>query len=410
MLDQGAAGQIMVVDDQPANLHLMEDMLRHGGYTVSSFPGGRLALAAAARRPPDLILLDVNMPDMGGFEVCAQLKSDGKLADIPVIFLTALTDTDDKVKGFRCGGVDYITKPFQFDEVQARIATHLQMHRLRQLLRTHNEQLEEAVRLRTLEVEESRLEILHRLALAAEYRDDNTGQHAQRVGRTAALLAQELGMPDFEVQMIRLAAPLHDVGKIGVPDRVLLKKGKLTFEEFEIIKTHVPIGAGILSGSQSPILQMAECIALYHHERWDGTGYCAGRAGEGIPLPARIVAVADTFDALTHERPYKRAWPVEKAMAEMRSQSGRHFDPQAVAALSKLAASGSLPVCAESESEGEGMLREWMPGQAMPSFSRSMAALGDKTGAGSRAWPAGLIGEPANAHGGPPGAGVGAGH
>jgi putative two-component system response regulator len=335
---------IMVVDDQPANLKLMEDMLRRQGYAVRSFPRGRLALAAAAEEPPDLILLDIDMPEMNGFEVCKRLKSDNKLASIPVIFLSALNEAEDKVHAFRCGGLDYITKPFRFEEVQARVATHLHIHHLRRSLQVHNDQLEEAVRRRTREIEESRLEILCRLAIAAEYRDDTTGKHTERVGRTAAMLAQELQMPDLQVRMIRLAAPLHDVGKIGVPDRILLKKGKLSAGEFEVVKKHVQIGAKILSGSQSPLLQMAETIALYHHECWDGTGYSAGLAAERIPLPARVVAVADIFDALTHARCYKRAWPVDEAMREIWSQRGRRLDAMIVGALHKLVSSGRLPV------------------------------------------------------------------
>jgi putative two-component system response regulator len=320
------------------------------------------------------------MPEMNGFEACRLLKYEDKLAVVPVIFLTALSDTEDKVKGFQCGGVDYITKPFQFDEVQARIATHLQMHELRQMLRAHNEQLEEAVRLRTHEVEESRLEILWRLAVAAEYRDDCTGRHAQRVGQTAALLSQELRMPEFETGMIRLAAPLHDVGKIGVPDRVLLKKGKLTSREFDVIKEHVTIGAEILSGSQSPILQMAERIALYHHERWDGTGYCAGRAAEQIPLPARIVAVADAFDAMTHGRPYKRAWPMPEAMAEIRAQSGRHFDPEVVAALNNLVHNGQLAIVQDGYGQAHAPLAGGRS-RFSPSFSGSLPALDGRVSA-----------------------------
>ena len=333
---------IMVVDDEPANLALMEGMLRQEGYTVRSFPRGRMALAAAAKQPPDLVLLDINMPEMDGFETCRRLKFNDKLMAIPVIFLSALGEAENKVKAFRCGGMDYITKPFQFEEMHARVATHLQIHHLQRELQIHNEQLEVTVRSRTHEVEESRLEILRRLAIAAEYRDDNTGEHAQRVGRIAALLAQELQLPDSQTKMIRLAAPLHDVGKIGVPDAVLLKRGKLTAGEFEVIKKHVLIGAEILSGSRSPILQMAKSIALYHHERWDGTGYSLGLAAERIPLEARIVTVSDVFDALTHERPYKRAWPVQEALLEMRAQGGRQFDPAIIAALHKVVSSGRL--------------------------------------------------------------------
>ena len=342
MTENSVKYTIMVVDDQPANLKLMEEMLGQQGYSVRSFPRGRLALAAAAQQRPDLILLDINMPAMNGFEVCTRLKADQRLASIPVIFLSALNETEDKVHGFRCGGIDYITKPFQFEEVRARVQMHVEMHRLRQALERQNEQLEKIVRDRTRDLEESRLEILQRLALAAEYRDDSTGQHIQRVGCASAVLAQELGLPDFECRLIGLAAPLHDIGKIGISDYVLLKPGKLTPEEFEIIKTHAMIGGKILSGSRSQILQVAESIALHHHERWDGTGYCAGLAGTSIPLPARIVAVADVFDALTHRRLYKPPWPVRDALAEIERHAGRRYDPAVVSALHQVVYSGAL--------------------------------------------------------------------
>jgi putative two-component system response regulator len=326
----------MVVDDQPANLKLLQVMLGQQGYDVRLFPEGSLALAGALRQPPDLILLDVNMPGMNGFEVCDQLRTYPHLSRVPVIFLTAADGVADKVRAFRSGAADYITKPFQVDEIQSRVETHLEVYRSQQAQQRHADYLEELIRARTRDVEESRLEVLHRLAVAAEYRDSNTGKHTQRVGRMSALLAGSLGVSTVETELIRLAAPLHDVGKIGIPDQILLSERKLTTDEFNTMKSHVLIGSTILSGSQSALLQMAECIARYHHERWDGTGYCTGLAGEKIPLPARIVAVADAFDALTHERPYKPAWPIPDALAEIESQSGRQFDPSVVTALCAL--------------------------------------------------------------------------
>ena len=334
----------MVVDDQPAYLKLLNAMLGQQGYEVRLFPEGRLALAGAVRQPPDLILLDVTMPEMSGFEVCDQLRSHPHLAHIPVIFLSGSDEIEDKVRAFRSGAADYITKPFQFDEFQSRVATHLQVHRLQLAQQRHADQLEELIRARTRDVEESRLDALHRLAIAAEYRDSTTGKHTQRVGYTSASLAQALGVPDLETQLIRLAAPLHDVGKIGIPDYILLSDQKLTVEEFNTMKSHVLIGSSILSGSKSALLQMAQCIALYHHERWDGAGYCAGLKGDEIPLPARIVAVADSFDALTHERPYKRAWSRDEAMAEIEQQSGRQFDPRVVRTLRALVSNGTVNV------------------------------------------------------------------
>lgn len=335
---------IMVVDDQPANLKLLQAVLGQRGYEVRLFPEGRLAVAGAAQEPPDLILLDINMPEMDGFEVCDQLRSHPDLAQIPVIFLSVSDGIEDKVRAFRAGAVDYITKPFEFDEFQSRVETQLQVYRLQRAQRQHADQLEELVRARTYEVEESRLDVLHRLAIAAEYRDSNTGKHTQRVGYVSAQLAQALGVSQSQTELIRLAAPLHDVGKIGIPDEILLSCRKLTREEFETMKSHVLIGSSILSGGKSALLQMAETIARYHHERWDGTGYCAGLKAEEIPLPARIVSVADAFDALTHERPYKSAWSRDRAISEIEKKAGRQFDPQVVAALCTLIASGTVSV------------------------------------------------------------------
>jgi len=333
-------GSILVIDDESEIREGLELLLKTEGYQVSSAGTGQMGLTCLEERPFDLLLLDVSLPDRNGIDMLKEIHRQDP--HLPILLITAYGSIEMARAAFKSGAMDYITKPFQFEEVHARVATHLQIHRLQRELQIHNEQLEETVRYRTHEVEESRLEILRRLAIAAEYRDDNTGEHAQRVGRTAALLAQELQLPDSQTKMIRLAAPLHDVGKIGIPDAVLLKKGKLTAAEFEVIKKHVLIGAEILSGSQSPILQMAESIALHHHERWDGTGYSSGLADERIPLAARIVTVSDVFDALTHERPYKRAWPVQDALLEMRAKRGRQFDPAIIAALHKVVSNSRL--------------------------------------------------------------------
>jgi putative two-component system response regulator len=375
---------IMVVDDQLATLKLLQARLGQEGYEVRLFPEGKLALADAACQRPDLILLDVCMPKMNGFDVCDRLRSNPALAHIPVIFLTASDRIEDKLLAFRSGATDYITKPFQFDEVKSRVKTHLKVYRLQQAQQRHADQLEELVRTRTHDLEESRIEILQRLAIAAEYRDDDTGKHTQRVGRVSALLARALGVSCAETELIRLAAPLHDIGKIGIPDHILLANRKLTRQEFNTIKTHVSIGSTILSGSESPLLQMAECIALYHHEHWDGAGYCAGLKGDAIPLPARIVAVADTFDALTHERPYKPAWPLDEAMAEIGRLNGSKFDPGVVAMFCTLVSnevivvdpivnpsvgpSGGVPV-GEADSQGR------MPGSPSRAENRRPSSM-----------------------------------
>jgi putative two-component system response regulator len=357
---QSDRANIMVVDDQPANLKLLQIMLGQQGYQVRLFPEGGMAVAGAVREPPDLILLDVNMPGMNGFEVCDQLRMHPNLARVPVIFLSASDGVADKVRAFRSGAADYITKPFQFDEIQSRVETHLEVYRSQQAQQRHADYLEELIRSRTRDVEESRLEVLHRLAIAAEYRDNNTGKHTQRVGCVSALLAQTLGVSAVETELIRLAAPLHDVGKIGISDQILLCERTLTSEEFNTMKSHVLIGSAILSGSQSALLQLAECIARYHHERWDGTGYCSGLSGERVPLPARIVAVADAFDALTHERPYKCAWSIPDALAEIESQSGRQFDPQVVSGLCVLVSKGTVPVEPDFGSSLTDPLARWV--------------------------------------------------
>lgn len=349
-----AQANIIVVDDQPAILKLLQTGLRQEGYDVRPFPEGQLALASAINRCPDLFLLDVTMPNMNGFDVCGQLRSNPALAQIPVIFLTASNRVEDKVLAFRSGAADYITKPFQFDEVKSRVRTHLEVHRLRQAQQQHADELEELVRARTRDLEDSRIEVLHRLAVAAEYRDNDSARHTQRVGRISASLAGAMGVSSADTELIRLAAPLHDIGKIGIPDHILLAPRKLTSEEFNTMKSHVTIGSTILSGSASALMQMAERIALYHHECWDGAGYCAGLKGEEIPLAARIVSVADTFDALTHERPYKRAWPLDAAMAEIARLSGSKFDPRIVSTFRALVSNGAIAVEASDDLPGGG--------------------------------------------------------
>ncbi len=343
-MEQNDRASIMVVDDQPAILALLQTRLGQEGYEVRPFPEAQLALAGAINRRPDLILLDVSMPQMSGFDLCDRFQSTPALAQIPVIFLTASDRIEDKVLAFRSGAADYITKPFQFDEVKSRVKTHLEVHRLRLVQQQHSDHLEELVRSRTHDLEESRIEVLHRLAIAAEYRDNDTGRHTQRVGRISGLLARALGVSGADTELIRLTAPLHDVGKIGIPDQILLAGRALTTEEFNNMKTHVLIGATILSGSTSALLQMAERIALYHHERWDGAGYCAGLKGDEIPLPARIVSVVDMFDALTHRRPYKEAWPIDHAIAEIERLSGSKFDPTVVNSFCALASDEGLLV------------------------------------------------------------------
>jgi putative two-component system response regulator len=291
------------------------------------------------------------MPYLDGFMVMNQIKH--RIAEntfLPIVILTADVTTETKQRALRKGAADFLFKPLDMAEVLLRIRNLLRTRILHVEVQNQNQVLEVRVHERTRELEEAhhailqhaaelqeaQIETIHRLALAAEYRDDDTGQHVQRVSQNSALIAAAMGWPEGEVELIRKASPLHDVGKIGIPDDILLKPGKLTPEEWTVMKSHTVIGAKILSGSRFPLLQMAEEIALTHHEKWDGSGYCPGLGGENIPLSGRIVAVADVFDALTHERPYKKAWLVSDALAEISSQSGRHFDPAVVEAFMAL--------------------------------------------------------------------------
>jgi putative two-component system response regulator len=258
------------------------------------------------------------------------------------LVLTGNTSEEAKRRALASGARDFLTKPFGPTELLLRVRSLLEVQQLHRWLRAQNADLERQVAERTRDLEQARLEILGRLALAAEYRDDATQEHAWRIARTCGLLAGAMGLGDWQVELIARAAPLHDIGKIGIPDAVLLKPGELTAGEFAAIKAHTEIGAQILSGGQGSVLLLAERIALTHHERWDGGGYPGRIAGEEIPLAGRIVAVADVFDALTHERPYKPAWPVERAVGEVLAQRGRQFDPDVVDTFSTLEHSALL--------------------------------------------------------------------
>ncbi|MBA3580556.1 MAG: response regulator [Gemmatimonadaceae bacterium] len=337
------AASILVVDDEPANVRLLERVVRGAGYanlTSTTDPGEVSRLCDEAE--PDLILLDLNMPGMDGFGVMDGLA--GRIAAtgyLPILVITSDTTPETRQRALAHGARDFVAKPFDFVEVLLRIRNLLETRLLHQRLRYKNEELEQRVRERTTELESAQAEILQRLALAAEYRDDETNRHAGRVGEIAARVAEALQLPSSEVTMIRRVAPLHDVGKIGTPDAILLKPGRLSPEEFDLTKTHTLVGARILGGSSFPVLQMAEQIALCHHERWDGTGYPRGLRGEEIPIAARIVAVVDVWDALTHERPYKHAWSIEEAAAELRLQAGRHFDPRVLDAFLQVQEKGT---------------------------------------------------------------------
>lgn len=327
--------RILIVDDQPANVQLLEGLLAKVGYRqLRGTTNPRHVPALFVEFNPDLILLDLHMPDLDGFGVmehlAALIPSD---AYLPILVLTADINENVRRRALASGAHDFLLKPFDATEVWLRIANLLRTRFLHLQLARHNELLDQRVRERTQELEAARLEILQRLSLAADYRDDDTGDHTRRVGETAASVAAALGQDPDMVELIRQAAPLHDIGKLGVSDLILRKPGALSPEEFEHIKTHTLIGQRILADTQVPVLRLAREIAQTHHEKFDGTGYPDQRRGHGIPISGRIVAVADVYDALTHERPYKTAWPFERALEEIVSQRGRHFDPDVVDAF-----------------------------------------------------------------------------
>jgi putative two-component system response regulator len=337
--------RILVIEDEEANVLLMERMLTRDGYrNVRCVTDSRTAIAVIIEFLPDLILLDFHMPPPDGLTLLRELAAwIGPPAMVPVIMLTGNVEQDTRKAALELGARDFVTKPFDVGEVLIRIHNVLELRRLHLQIQAQNDQLVQAVADRSDDLELAQLELVQRLALAAEYRDDETHDHMDRVGHLAALLADRAGGTAERVAVIREAAPFHDVGKIGVPDAILLKPGRLTHDEFETMKLHVEVGVNILMGSSSPVLRCAEEIVRTHHERWDGTGYPDGLAGEKIPLVGRIVALADVFDALTHRRPYKDAWPVDRAMAEIQRLAGSHFDPAVVTAFEQIDESDLLP-------------------------------------------------------------------
>jgi len=330
--------RILVVDDQAPNVTLLQRLLERWRYpNVIGTTDSSRVVGLYEELEPDLILLDLQMPDPDGFEIMRLLEPAMRgEARLPICVLTADITPEAKRRALSMGARDFLTKPFDHDEVRLRVANLLETRRAQLDLREQNVSLDQRVRARTLDLERARGETLERLALAGEYRDDDTGEHAQRVARTVCLLAERLGLPDEQLAVLLRASPLHDIGKIGISDTILLKPGKLTDDEFALMQTHAIIGADILGGTSSDVLEASAEIARTHHERWDGTGYPAGLAGEDIPLAGRLTAVADVFDALTHDRPYKAAWPVADAAAEIRRLAGSHFDPAVVEAFLEL--------------------------------------------------------------------------
>jgi putative two-component system response regulator len=332
------SSRILIVDDEPANVLLLERLLEQLGYNnIESYSNPEESLPRILNPNVDLVLLDIQMPIVSGFDILEKIRGNSVENEFrPVMILTADATPATKRKALALGAEDFLTKPFEAFEVALRVKNLLQTRLLYKEITQQKDLLEQRVRERTRELEEVQLEVVDRLGLATEYRDDDTKAHTVRVGEMASSLAYAMNLPDSFAHLLRLAAPLHDVGKIGISDLILLKEGKLTEEEYNTMKKHCEIGASILSGSKSQILQLAQEIAISHHERWDGNGYPNHLKGEEIPLSGRIVSVVDVFDALTHERSYKKAWPVEEALSEIYKNSGSQFDPQIVEALMTL--------------------------------------------------------------------------
>ncbi len=336
--------KILIVDDLQENVRLLNSLLRSMGYyDIYTSTDPREVLGLYKDTKPDLVLLDLNMPHLDGFQVMEQIMEVEKDSYASIMILTAQADQKVRIKALEAGAQDFLSKPFDLIEVNLRIRKMLEIKNLNKQVLENNLNLEKAVQKRTLELqektlelEETRMETIYRLGRAAEFRDNDTGMHVVRMSRFSQKLAEKFGLNHEQCEQILHASPMHDVGKIGIPDRVLLKPGKLNAEEWEIMKTHSAIGAQILSRGKHKLTKLAKTIALCHHEKWDGSGYPNGLSGSKIPLEARIVSIADCFDALTSERPYKQAWSIEDAMKEMDRVNGISFDPDLMKAFHEI--------------------------------------------------------------------------
>ncbi len=324
--------RLMIVDDQEANVLLLERMLQSAGFTnvVSTSDPAEVENLYNGFRP-DLLLLDLHMPRLDGFAVMEKLKAGLGNDYLPILVLTADSTRETRLKALEAGAKDFLTKPLDPVEVMNRIRNLLEVRLLYEDLRNQNAILEEKVRERTQELKDTRLEVIHRLGRAAEFRDEGTGLHLMRISRFSVCLSKAVGLPGDITDLLYSASPMHDIGKIGIPDRILFKEGRLDDEEWAIMRTHTTIGADLLSGHDSPLMKTAAQIALTHHERWDGGGYPSGLRGEDIPMEGRIVALCDVFDALISRRPYKEKWPLGQAVMNIEAESGGAFDPYLVA-------------------------------------------------------------------------------
>ncbi len=331
---------ILVVDDQPQNIELLEAYLVPQGYEIVTAANGEEALGKLSGNQIDLILLDVMMPGMDGFEVARRVRRDDTHRLLPIILVTALREAEDRVKGIEAGCDDFISKPFDKMELLARVRSLLKVKAYNDLMGNYRTELESEVTKKTEELKNAfemikadSLETIYRLSMASEYKDKETGAHIKRMSHYSAAVARRMGLDENTVEIILYSAPMHDLGKIGIPDLILLKPARLDPAEWEIMKQHSVIGAEILRGSDAEFIRMGETIARCHHEKWDGSGYPNGLKGIEIPIAGRITAIADVFDALTSKRPYKEPFSVEKSLAIIREGRGSHFDPDVVDAF-----------------------------------------------------------------------------
>lgn len=325
---------ILVVDDQAANVKLLGRVLQANGFeNVKTMTDSREVMATLRESEIDIVLLDIRMPHLDGFDILGLIREEPYFKHLPVLVLTAQIDQETRHKALSLGANDFLTKPFDHTEVLLRVRNMLEVHLMQQEMANFNEILTLRVKEKTAEQQDLILEVIQRLGRAAEYRDNETGLHVIRMSKYSGAIGRELGFSDDDAWQLENAAGMHDIGKIGTPDSILLKPGKLDDNEWHVMREHPETGADILSNSRYEVIQLAEKIALMHHEKWDGSGYPKGISGEDIPLECRIIPVADVFDALTTARPYKKAWAVEDAVEEIKNCSGSHFDPKVVEAF-----------------------------------------------------------------------------
>ncbi len=355
MLQELNKQTVLIVDDDPINIKILINILKED-YDIKFAKSGETALILVKKFVPDIILLDVMMPEMDGYQVCAKIKENPLTKNIPVIFITAKNQEADETKGFELGAVDYISKPISPVIVKARVGTHLALY-------DQKRELEKEVRERTKEIYDTRMEIIRRLSIASEHKDIDTGLHIVRMSKYCYIIAKEYGFGDYEAQTLMNAAPMHDIGKIGIPDHILLKNGKLDPDEWNIMITHSEIGAKIIGKHDSDLLRTAYIVALQHHEKYDGSGYPMGLRGNDIDINARITIIADVFDALTSERPYKKAWDVDKAIDTV-NEEARYYDPKILKAFNN-----SIPRILEVKEKYSSSLESQIPIKIEPGKS-----------------------------------------